>query len=103
MPRSSPIAEPEASVVRDVLGTVSKLRRASEAALKARQLPPRRASSMAAVQQADAYVRELTGRVQSRARSAGMAENALLALAYDVLERRRHLPPPMWAHLEAAE
>lgn len=85
--------EPEASAVADVLETVAELRRASEKALRVREAPPAKlACAIEAERQADAWVVELTQRVQSRARSAAIAENHLLALACDVLDGRRRLP-----------
>lgn len=86
------ILEPAASVVREVLPTVAELLQASERALRARMLPSASVEAMNATRHAEAYVRELTERVQSRARSAGMEENDLLAAAYDVIEGRRLLP-----------
>lgn len=87
------IREPEATAVRDVIETVGELRRASEALLKAKALPQARVWAMQATANAAAHVRELTERVQSRARSAGIDENGLLAAAFDVLDGRRILPP----------
>lgn len=87
------IPGPLAYVVLDVIDTVAELRRASEALLKARSLPQAKVWAIEATSRAEAHVRELTERIQSRARSAGIAENDLMAAAFDVLDGRRLLPP----------
>jgi hypothetical protein len=93
MGRPAPLTEAEAVPVVDVLPTIADLRGASDTLLR---LQERRANGqivgLDTEARAEAYVRELTERVQSRARSAGMAENELLALAFDVLDGRRSLP-----------
>jgi hypothetical protein len=87
------IAHALSAIVEDVLPTVAELRRASEALLKARRLPAATVQAMTASRDAEAWVRELTDRVRSRASSAGIADNELLALAYDVIDGRRTLWP----------
>jgi hypothetical protein len=97
------IPDPEAAVVADVLHTVAALRLASStlATLKRRDGDKTTFGAIEKIERAEGYVRELTERVQSRARAGDVEENELLRLAEAVLDGRRRLPDGIQV-LEAA-
>lgn len=84
----------EAIVVADVLHNVAELRKAADTAQRLRRGQPGKWAIVAieAQDRADAYVRELTERIASRARSGGMKTNDAISLAEAVLDKRRRLP-----------
>lgn len=95
------IPKGQAIAVADVLGTVAELRTASATATRLKRGQPGQWAIVAieAQQRATAYVRELTERIQSRARLAEVDANALIRLAEAVLDGRMLLPEGV----EAAE
>lgn len=99
------IPEPEAIAVADVLNAVGELRQASTTAVRLRRIAD--GTKGAALfehhraRRAEDYVAELTDRIASRARLAGMEVNELMHFAEAVLDQRMALPEGVEA-MEAA-
>lgn len=90
-----PVEGDEAIAIADVIGTAAELRQASLKAVeasKAAEGQPIFGPVAYAARAASGLCGELTGRIYSRARSAGMDGAELLALANDVLDGRKALP-----------
>jgi hypothetical protein len=95
---AEPVSRELAGPVADVLETMAEMREASRKAVEASRKPNVEIFSVdpsSPYQQnarAEAQVADLRNLVASRARSAGVDENELLAAAGDVIDGRKVLP-----------